>query len=153
MSDQAPSDLLSPEALRAIEDDNEGMCDLAQCRRNIRRLLNHIDALYGSDPNDPLRRIQAGEPRFILLARDPLSDSFTALWAACKSRNFFQCPDMYSNLMVTAGKMPFHPDRDMAHAMSARQVANGMRMWRKQHQPHGPKNAREVDVPRVTGES
>ncbi len=147
---------MSDEALTAIRADyaKDKYDSSARDFRMIWRLLDHIEALYGDgDPHDPLRRVKAGEPRFILLARDPLAQGHTTLWAALKSRHFYAAPDIYSNLMVTASKTPFHEPRDSDHAMNARQIANRMGIWRIGQSPKGPQSSRQVDVPALSDRS
>lgn len=138
---------LSAAALAAIEADiADGGEATERQSRTIRRLLDHIAALAGDDPNDPLTRQHDEEPRFVLLARDPLSDGMVALWAALRMRRTDAVPGIVRNLVVHAGQLPYQPDKDPEHAMNARQISNAMGLWRVEHVPRAPKTTRQVNL-------
>ncbi len=96
--------------------------------------------------HDPLPRQHDDEPRFVLLARDPLSDGMVALYAALRGRKMHKVGDIIKNLIVTVSKVPYRPDADPAHEISAQQVANAMLNWRYTNMPKVPTNARGVEL-------
>lgn len=91
-----------------------------------------------------------GEPFFTLMARDDLAPGMVALYAALRSRQLHAVSDIVRNLVVTSGKMHWHPTHDPEHAISARQVANRMRTWAYANRPKVPTNARAVEIDGVT---
>ena len=80
--------------------------------------------------HDPLSRQLPKEPRFVLLGRDQLASGLTRLWAALFSQNAELADDIYRNLKFAAGKLPYMPNKQSTHAVSAREVANQMDCWR-----------------------
>ena len=137
---------LSPEAIAGILADNHGRLEKVDLRRNIRRLVDHIEAITGTDPNDPIARQHDGEPRFALMARDPIAPGLTRLWAALRARKTWAVSSIVKNLVVEAGKLPWRPDADPQHAISAQAIANEMDIWQHKNTPHGPKSPRGVDL-------
>lgn len=96
--------------------------------------------------HDPIARQIDDEPRFPLLARDTLAPGLVRLWAALRGRHAYKIQDIVANLVVTAGKLPYRPDADPAHVISAQQVANRMELWRTANAPKLPTNVRAVDL-------
>ena len=96
--------------------------------------------------HDALGRQLDGEPHFMLLARDDLAPGMVALYAALRGRKTHAVSDIVRNLVVTAGKMPYHPKDDPEHATSAQQVSNAMMLWQYKNRPKLPSNARGVEL-------
>ena len=96
--------------------------------------------------HEALGRQLEGEPHFLLLARDEIAPGMVRLYAALRARHMHAINDIVRNLIVTAGKMPYHPTKDSEHGISSQQVANRMDIWRWDNMPKVPKNARSVEL-------
>lgn len=81
------------------------------------------------DPNDPLPRQMPDEPRFALLARDPLAPFVVRLYAALRERKIDKAQDVFRNACRALPALPFHPQSDPEHARSAFGVADHMELW------------------------
>lgn len=97
--------------------------------------------------NDPLPRFktESGEPHFLLIARDPLAPGLTRLWAALRARDPNAVQDIINKLVLTSMGLPIAPEKDPAHIISARQVANDMDVWRYGQQPR-PVDRRSIKI-------
>lgn len=79
--------------------------------------------------HDPLPRQMEDEPRFVLLARDPLAPYIVRLYAALRERKINSAQDIFRNTCHALPKFPFHPQSDPEHARSAQGVAIQMDLW------------------------
>lgn len=80
-------------------------------------------------PNDPLNRRRSGEPYFALLARDPLASGMATLWAALRAQRPDAAKDIFKNLLVESERLPYSPDKRVAHNTEANKVATAMKLW------------------------
>ena len=90
---------------------------------------NTRDAPASESPHDALRRKEADEPVFGLLARDPRAPDLVTLYAALRDHNFDASDAVYKRLRGLCAKLPRVP-KDTDHAWSARGVATSMSIWR-----------------------
>ncbi len=104
------------------------------------------DSLIKMFGREAVEHIMQGRPYLLLLPHDELSEHTTRYYAALRGRKFHAIKDIVANGVVAATNMPFHHEKDPAHAISAQNVANRMYLWRREHQPQGPTNSRAVDL-------
>lgn len=83
--------------------------------------------------HDPIDRQIAGEPRFVLLARDPLAAGFARLYAVMRERNYDRAGPILEAVIRAHRAIPPAPHKDTSHAWSARSTADAMEMWRIQN--------------------
>lgn len=83
--------------------------------------------------HDPLDRQQPDEPRFVLLARDPLAEGLTRLWAALMRQDPILARDIFENLLGVSRKLPYMPHRQTTHVRSVSEVANAMHVYLTEH--------------------
>lgn len=79
--------------------------------------------------HDPLERQIDGEPRFVLLGRDPTAADMVYLWAALRKRDAHLVDQVVKRLKERMADLPYQPKKDQEHIQSAHTVANAMFMW------------------------
>lgn len=98
-------------------------------------------------PLDPLATQMEGEPRFVLLGRDPLAPGVTRLWADLREGKYEHCAATLEAIIKRARTRDPHPQKDSKHAWSARAVAGEMEEFYRAHMRGEPPQGRVNDTP------
>ena len=87
------------------------------------------DATPPAAAHDPLSRQEDGEPRFVLLGRDPLAADFVFLWVAARKRDAKLVDAISTRIKEKMLALPYQPHKDAEHIQSGHEVANKMFEW------------------------
>lgn len=94
------------------------------------------------EAHDAAGRALDGEPSIAFLARDALAPGTIGVYAEVRAMNFDKARSLLEALIATRKAQPFHPQKDPAHAIAARQRANELRNWRSLNIPRPMVNGR-----------
>ncbi len=79
--------------------------------------------------DDCYHKAEPGEPKFTLLARDPLAANLVAIWAYIRAGNVIAATREFGNMIDKQGQKYIDNPSDENKTISAHDIADEMSYW------------------------